>query len=117
MKKIKELFILSAVFVFLCMLPQKVSAKTDLPLQPSNIREKIEFQMKQPVSKKTIALKFLLAMFAVAVSSVIIFVLLSIYNKLLYSGRTGDDDNETDDNLKTPVNMKEALNIFLKKTK
>ena len=37
---------------------------------------------KQPVSKRKIAMKFIYAMCGVAVSSILLFVLLSLYNKI-----------------------------------
>ena len=39
-----------------------------------------------------------------------------IYNKFMYGGN-GAVQNETDNDFKTPTNLKDAINIFLKKTK
>ena len=76
-----------------------------------------EFATKQPIGKRQIAMKFILAMFGVATSSIVIFVLLLLYNKFFYSGGTTKIINEEDIDFKTPTNMKDAINIFLKKTK
>ena len=74
-------------------------------------------QFKQPVSKKKIAKKFLAAMGGVAVSSFIIFFLLTLYNKVReeYLGETKIIDDEA--SLKSPDNMTEAVKTFLEKTK
>lgn len=80
----------------------------------------IDSATKIPMSKKELILKFMIAMLCVVASSVIIYVGLSLYNKFMYGTATRykeDDYTEEDENYKTPANMKEALNIFLKKTK
>ena len=72
---------------------------------------------KQPISKKKIAKKFLLAMGGVLISSILLYGGLSAYN------RVRDDvvkpvktpDGET--SLKTPNDMEEAVKTFLEKTK
>ena len=115
MKQKIKILIISAVFAVMfipCM-----DVRADISEQVSGMRERVEFRLKQPMGKKQIALKFLLAMLGVGASSVIIFVLLSLYNNLMYSGRVRKIGSEADKDLKTPTNMKEALNIFLKKTK
>lgn len=80
-------------------------------------RIKTEFATKAPFGKREMAMKFLLAMLGVATSSVVIYVMLSLYNRFLYKGNGGVVINEDDNDFKTPTNMKEAINIFLKKTK
>lgn len=80
-------------------------------------QQSVEMPSKKPMGKKQLALKFIMAMIGVGVSSVIIYVLLALYNKLMYGGVTRMEPSEEDNNLKTPTNMKDALNIFLKKTK
>lgn len=81
----------------------------------SNI--KTEFATKTPFGKRQMAMKFFLAMLGVATSSVVIYVMLSLYNRFFYGGRKEIVVNEDDNDFKTPTNMKEAINIFLKKTK
>lgn len=77
----------------------------------------VEIQTKKPIRKRDLAMKFVMAMLGVVASSVTIYVLLSVYNKLMY-GSTVQKTNEAEDNkYKTSTNMKEAINIFLKKTK
>lgn len=75
-----------------------------------------EFATKAPFGKREMAMKFLLAMLGVATSSVVIYVGLSLYNRFVYKNKTVVI-NEDDNDFKTPTNMKEAINIFLKKTK
>ncbi len=77
---------------------------------------KTEFATKAPFGKRDMAMKFMLAMLGVAASSVVIYVMLSLYNRFMY-GRQDVVVNENDNEFKTPTNMKEAINIFLKKTK
>lgn len=76
------------------------------------------FTYKQPVSKRKIAKKFLLAMAGVGISSVLLFVLLSLYNRI----RTGIVPNKQESptgetSLVTPDNLQDAVRTFLEKTK
>lgn len=80
-------------------------------------QQSVEMPSKKPIGKKQLALKFIMAMIGVGVSSVIIYVLLALYNKFMYGGITRTEPSEEDNDFKTPTNMKEALRIFLKKTK
>lgn len=109
--------------IFLLVLVMSISfalstgdAYADTATQQKN-STKIEFATKAPFGKRQLAMKFLLAMLGVAVSSVIIFVGLSVYNKLMYGSSHRLVINDDDDDFKTPTNMKDAINIFLKKTK
>lgn len=82
----------------------------------SNDKKVSNIPYKQPVSKKKIALKFLAAMGGVALSSIIIYILLSVYNRirdgLIPSAKTSE--NETP--LETPDNLESAVKTFLDKT-
>lgn len=72
---------------------------------------------KQPVSKRKIAKKFLLAMLGVAISSIILYVLLSLYNKIrgaLLNPQVKINGNET--SLVTPDNLSDAVKTYLDKT-
>lgn len=80
-------------------------------------RIKTEFATKAPFGKREMAMKFILAMVGVATSSVVIYVMLSLYNRFIYKGANDVVINEDDNDFKTPTNMKDAINIFLKKTK
>lgn len=73
---------------------------------------------KQPVSKKKIAKKFLMAMGGVALSSILLFLILTLYNKI----RTGflapkAEQTNGETSLVTPENLTDAVRIFLDKTK
>ena len=73
---------------------------------------------KQPVSKRKIAKKFLLAMAGVAISSIILFVLLTIYNKIRESfAGPPQIDTGKEPSLETPDNLVDAVKTFLDKTK
>ncbi len=67
----------------------------------------------QAVSIKQTAIKFLMAMGGVALSSVIIFAGLTLYNKLFK--RPSYFKNE--DSLSTPDNIDDAVVFFIKKNK
>ncbi|MCM1265143.1 MAG: hypothetical protein NC200_03000 [Candidatus Gastranaerophilales bacterium] len=99
--------------------PTIVTAEVKADTPVSSVQKTLnlgDFATKQPIGTRQIAMKFILAMLGVAASSVVIFVLLSIYNKFMY-GANVNTQNETDNDFKTPANMKDAINIFLKKTK
>lgn len=72
---------------------------------------------KKPVSKRKIAKKFLLAMFGVALSSFLIFFMLTFYNKIY--GKMTKKINTPKEMypLKSPDDMSEAIKIFIDKTK
>ncbi len=102
------------------VIPSGAIADTKAPDSVTSAKQQVlnlgDIATKQPVGKRQVAMKFVLAMLGVAASSVVIFVLLSIYNKFMYGGN-GAVQNETDNDFKTPTNLKDAINIFLKKTK
>jgi hypothetical protein len=74
---------------------------------------------KQPISKKRVAKKFLLAMFGVVVSSLLIFGILTVYNKIregfVKKETLPEIDGET--SLDTPDDLTGAIKSFLDKTK
>ncbi len=86
----------------------------ELPPAPGNI------PYKQPVSKKNIAKKFLLAMAGVAISSILLYVILTIYNKMReVLGMTSKEElpQENMTSLTTPDNLEDAVKTFLEKTR
>ena len=73
---------------------------------------------KQPVSKKKMAKKFLMAMGGVAISSILLFVFLTIYNKIRASILAPKNDQQTGETtLVTPETLTDAVKTFLDKTK
>ena len=72
---------------------------------------------KQPVNKKKIVKKFLFAMLGVGLSSVIIYIGLTIYNKIRegFSSKTAISSNKT--SLTIPDTTNEAIKSFLDNTK
>lgn len=73
---------------------------------------------KQPVSKKKMAKKFLMAMGGVAVSSILLFVFLTIYNKIRASILAQKNDQQSGEtSLVTPETLTDAVKTFLDKTK
>ena len=71
---------------------------------------------KKPISKKTIAKKFLIAMGGVATSSFAIFFILTLYNKIRENVKNPVKTLENEISLETPQNLNDAIKIFLKKT-
>ena len=75
-----------------------------------------EIPFKQPVSKRALLKKFLVAMGAVMVSSIALYIGLSIYNRVrnnVIKTATTDYTNT----LNTPDNLKDAVNIYLERTR
>ena len=66
-----------------------------------------------PISFKQTAVKFLFAMGGVALSSFLIFLGLSVYNKLFVKKPKYDED----DNLSTPDSVEDSVIFFIKKNK
>lgn len=75
-----------------------------------------ETQFKQPISKRKIAKKFLVAMGGVTISSLALFFLLTLYNKIREGciGQTKTLDGEI--SLETPCDIDSAIKTFLDKT-
>lgn len=76
-----------------------------------------ETEFKQPISKRKLAKKFLSAMGGVALSSFLLFFLLTLYNRVREKtfGRVKTLEGET--SLETPNDLTSALRTFLDKTK
>ena len=74
-------------------------------------------QYKQPYSKRKIAKKFLFAMGGVAISSFVIFFLLTIYNRVRENYLNQIKNNGKEDSLETPDDLNSAVKCFLNKTK
>lgn len=79
--------------------------------------EEQEQNTQQPVSKRKIMKKFLAAMSGVVVSSILIYLLLTVYNRVREQviNRVKTPEGET--SLKTPDELDAAVKIFLEKTK
>ena len=68
-----------------------------------------------PTIKET-AYRFLYTMGGVALSSIVIFLGLTIYNKILYNANK-IRPNEEQPSLRTPINVEEAVISFIKRNK
>lgn len=79
--------------------------------------EEQEQNTQQPVSKRKIMKKFFAAMSGVVVSSILIYLLLTVYNRVREQviNRVKTPEGET--SLKTPDELDAAVKIFLEKTK
>lgn len=80
-----------------------------------------QVQQTQTKPKKSFAsmvFKFILAMIWVVISSIVIFVILISYKRLILKGKPVRPTYETTEHsLDTPKNFKEAIKLFLDKTK
>lgn len=92
---------------------ENVKVEEALPQMPESIT------YKQPVSRKQMAKKFLLAMAGVGISSILLFVVLTLYNKVreIMGISGGDVSSEDENSLETPDNLEDAVRTFLDKTK
>ena len=80
--------------------------------------EKSTTPYKQPTSKKKIMKKFLLAMLGVAGSSILLFAILSIYNRVVYGKEAARPElMRGESQLETPETINEAVKSFVDKTK
>jgi len=72
---------------------------------------------KQPFGKKDLIKKFLLAMFAVVISSFVLYIGLTLYNRVRdgFEAPVKTPDGET--TLQTPDDIEGAVRTFLEKTK
>ena len=64
-----------------------------------------------------IAVKFILAMAGVVISSVVIFLGLSIYNKIIVKGNTQSASSAEDEVLKTPKTVDDAIKFFINRNR
>ena len=110
MKNNFKKFLISMVFVMAFLMPLQLPSYAD---NSKVLDNDIAAVTKAPVSKKGIAFKFLMAMLGVATSSVVIYVGLSVYNKLFKSQSAEVVGLK---NLRTPENFKESINLFIEKT-
>ena len=128
--------IFAIILTVLLTLPISVSAVDTVANEPASISEtmqtqeesilekevaeisdkEIEDSYKQPISKRKIAKKFLMAMAGVGVSSFLIFFGLSVYNRAreVFLNEVKTPEGET--SLKTPEDLTEAIKLFVEKT-
>ena len=86
--------------------------------QQNVIGNEIKKQTKTRKSYTNIIFKFILAMVWVCISSIVIFIILLSYKKLILKGKSITPTYEsTAESLDTPKNFKEAIKLFLDKTK
>ena len=88
----------------------------DIELKQPQKEPEVLVGYKQPTQKRLIIKKFLAAMGGVLISSLLLFVLLSIYNKIRQNIITSSKE-EQEVILETSKNLQEAIKTFLDKTK
>ena len=73
---------------------------------------------KEPISKKKLAKKFIIAMICVAGASILLYVILTLYNKLREIVKVQDSDEPANTtSLDTPSDITEAVKSFVEKTR
>lgn len=109
--------IISILLTILLIAPVFAEEAIDSQVTP-NINKVLskDIPYKQPVSKRAIAKKFLFAMGGVAASSIILFLSLTAYNKLR-NNIIKTSSSDYSNTLNTPTNLKDAVNIYLEKTR
>ena len=86
--------------------------------EKSVLSKELKKQTKPKTSITSILFKFLFAMLWVIISSIFIFLILIAYKKLILKGGSVLPTYESlEHSLETPKNFKEAIKIFLDKTK
>ena len=95
---------------------QVETLETPLNIMPPEDMDPNSFPHKQPISKKKIAKMFLLAMGGVATSSLIIILILSLYNKVREGFKSNIKACEGETSLETPDDLQSAVRKFLDKT-
>ncbi len=78
--------------------------------------EATDNEYKQPTSKRKIAKKFLAAMGGVALSSFLIYFLLTLYNRVREQVINPVKTPEGETSLRTPDDLSGAIKTFLEKT-
>ena len=79
--------------------------------------EKTNLPYKQPISKRKLVKKFLLAMFAVGVSSLLLYFGLTVYNRIRDGLPVQVKTPEGETPLSSPTDLESATQTFLDKTK
>lgn len=80
------------------------------------IAQQQKMTFKKPISKRKLLKKFILAMFAVGVSSLILYVGLSLYNRIHENTMPKVKTPEGETPLSTPADLESAVKSFLDKT-
>lgn len=119
MKKLSLKKLIVLFFMIISMMLPVCAEGENIPANGAIKPQTYEYPAKQPVSRKKLAIKFIKAMIGVGVSSILIYVSLSLYNRFIFGApvRQKSIDTSEDNSYKIPNNMKDALDIFLKKTK
>ena len=115
MKKLK--LYIAILFISVAISCPVMAENTAPDQEQPSVEKTTQLPTRMPTSKKQLAYKFVMAMLGVGASSVIIYVLLTIYNRFIYGSPMKLSEKTEDDDYKTPTNMKDAISIFLKKTK
>ena len=95
---------------------QSISSESETE-SPAIKGEDSHMPYKQPISKRKLIKKFLLAMFAVGVSSLVLYFGLTLYNKFRDNSVVQIKTPDGNTPLSEPQDIESAIDIFLDKTK
>ena len=95
----------------------ELNSSSDKNIEDVAAPETLPNKFKEPVSKKKLAEKFIIAMLCVAGTSIFLYVSLSLYNKLR-DGISSQDviPTEGEAPLETPGDLTDAVKTFIDKT-
>lgn len=85
--------------------------------KPVTIPQKNAYALEKETGFKYALLKFLIAMLGVLLSCLAIFAGLKFYKKIVLKSDLKQTEFDYDKTLESPKNFKEAINLFLHKTK
>ena len=80
------------------------------------VEESTNIDYKEPISKRKIVKKFLIAMGSVVASSLTIYFMLTVYNKLREKFYSKPEGTENEPSLNSPDDLESAVKTFLDKT-
>ena len=88
----------------------------ELP-SPESVETTESIDYKEPISKRKIFKKFFAAMSGVIISSLLIYLMLTVYNKFRENFLNTVKTPEGETSLETPDDVESAVRTFLDKTK
>ena len=95
----------------------ELNSNSSKGIEEVSVPEALPNRFKQPVSKKKLAKKFIIAMLCVAGTSIFLYAALSAYNKLRESiTAQGIVPTEGEQPLETPSDLTDAIKTFIEKT-
>ncbi|MBE7703269.1 MAG: hypothetical protein E7Z89_04370 [Cyanobacteria bacterium SIG28] len=118
--------IFAIIILIMLSLPVIVQAEDNVITETSSpienrldddiVNESTDIDYKEPISKRKIVKKFLIAMGSVVASSLTIYFMLTIYNRVRENFCSKPEISENEPTLESPDDMENAVKTFLDKT-